>query len=82
MSLPAKMFLIQKSGFAQYLKKVTSLIDSKIIYESNTSKKKLPKKPNNIIGNSSVLLSQSRKSVVSQNLGYFSPQDQVKGQFS
>jgi len=49
------------------VKKITSLIDSKIIYESNTTKKKLPKKSSNI-GNVSVLLSNSRKSVVSQNL--------------
>lgn len=72
LSLPAKMFLIEKPGFGQYLKKITSLIDSKIIYESTTNKKKIPKKAN-VGGNSSIILSNSRKSVVSQNLSSFTP---------
>lgn len=77
MSLPAKMFLIEKAGFAQYVKKMANLIDSKIIYESTTKGKKHPKKPT---GNLSTVLSSSRNSLVSQNLSFCNQENQAKNQ--
>jgi hypothetical protein len=54
-----------------------SLIDSKIMYESTANKKKPVKKT--VIGNnSSVLLSNSRKTVISQNQSYLFAEDQIK----
>lgn len=68
LSLPAKMFLISKPNFLQYIKRMSNLIDSKIIYESTTANKKKPvKKPPTPGNNSSVLLSNSRRTVLSQN---------------
>lgn len=60
------MFLIEKPAFLQYLKKMSNLIDGKIIYETTTNKKKASKK-STLANNSSVLLSNSRRTVVSQN---------------
>lgn len=50
----------------QYLKKMSALIDKKIIYLSTVGQKK-GKKPA-VNSNSSVLLSQSRRTVISQNV--------------
>ena len=59
------------------MKKMVNLIDSKIIYETTTSKKKPVKKLNIPNSNSSVLLSNSRRTVLSQNQSYVSGENQV-----
>jgi hypothetical protein len=71
LSIPAKIFFIEKSSFFTILKRFSHLIDSKIVYESNTMKKKTNKKQTGV-GNS-VLLSNSRRTVLSQNASYIQP---------
>jgi hypothetical protein len=61
------MYLIEKPSFSQYIKKISNIIDSKIIYETTAGKKKPAKKSTLANNNSSVLLSNSRRTVMSQN---------------
>jgi hypothetical protein len=75
LSIPAKIFFIEKPSFFTILKRFSNLIDSKIVYESNTMKKKTNKKQTGV-GNS-VLLSNSRRTVLSQNASYIQP-DEIK----
>lgn len=64
LSLPAKMFIIESPSFMQYLKKMSNLIDNRIVLESTTSKRKAPKRTT--LNNASTILSNSRKTLVSQ----------------
>jgi hypothetical protein len=73
LSWPAKLFLLEKGSFLQFLKKMSHCIDNMIVVESSSNKKRTSKKQN--VLSSSVMLSNSRRTVLSQSKSYLDGDD-------